>query len=395
MGFELQPVEKAAKSVVKLLQTWHTKDTYCRFDRIGWTSNQHEAFVLGSGRVIGNALVATDSVSEDLMGAIHTRGTFEAWKNTVAACCVGNPLMMLAVSHAFTGPLLSVLGLPGGGFHLCGRSSSGKSTIQYVATSVWGQRSLLHSWNGTVSGFEAIAAASNDMLLNIEELHNADARIVGEIIYMLANGGGKVRAKSNGTLQTSQQWRVPILSSGEISLSQHMATAGRKTFTGQEVRLINLEADGRAEGAFDTLHGEASPKFFAERIDHACYETYGHAGPLFVEALMRKSGYEQKVRNVLDQFCANVSREADLSATGKVQRVLKRFALAALAGELATKFGLTGWQRGEPPRVSERLFCSKPKRLFQGFSFVGRMPPPLLAAADDRSHCVAAHCYTS
>lgn len=49
----------------------------------------------------------------------------------------------------------------------------------------------------------------------------------------------------------------------------------------------------------------------------------------------------------------------------------------------------------EPPRVSERLICSKPKRLFQGFSFVRRMPPPLPAAADDRWHCVAAHCYTS
>ena len=49
----------------------------------------------------------------------------------------------------------------------------------------------------------------------------------------------------------------------------------------------------------------------------------------------------------------------------------------------------------EPPRVSERLLCSKPKRLFQGFSFFRRIPPPLPAAADDRWHCVAAHCYTS
>ncbi|MGX0877647.1 hypothetical protein ACSSV4_002340, partial [Roseovarius sp. MBR-154] len=36
--------------------------------------------------------------------------------------------------------------------------------------------------------------------------------------------------------------------------------------------------------------------------------------------------------------------KADVPANdGQVQRVLKRFALAALAGELATKNGLTDW----------------------------------------------------
>ena len=49
----------------------------------------------------------------------------------------------------------------------------------------------------------------------------------------------------------------------------------------------------------------------------------------------------------------------------------------------------------EPPRVSERLLCSKPTRLFQGCSSVRRTPPPLLAAAYDRWRCVAARCYTS
>ncbi|WP_232796539.1 hypothetical protein, partial [Roseovarius salinarum] len=51
-------------------------------------------------------------------------------------------------------------------------------------------------------------------------------------------------------------------------------------------------------------------------------------------------------------------------------------------------------EKTEPPRVSERLLCSKPTRLFQGCSSVRRTPPPLLAAAYDRWRCVAARCYT-
>ena len=304
LGFELARVEKAAESVMNLLSHWRPEAQFLRFDRLGWTGKQHDAFVLGNGRVIGDALVATDSVSEELMSAIHTRGTLDAWKTEVAGRCVGNPLMMLAVSHAFTGPLLSVLGQTGGGFHLRGESSRGKSTIQYVATSVWGARPLLQSWDGTPSGFEGIAAACNDTLLNIEELHKADPKTVGDIVYMLANGEGRLRARSNGKLQTPQRWRVPVLSSGEVSLEDHMASGGRKTFAGQEVRLINLEADGRAHGAFDALHGETTAKAFAERVDHASLETYGHAGPRFVEALMANIGNSRKFQNVIDIFCS-------------------------------------------------------------------------------------------
>jgi putative DNA primase/helicase len=357
LGFELAPVAKAAESVKTLLDLWRPESQYLRFDRIGWTGPRHDTFVLGGGNVIGTALVTTDSVSEGLMAAIHTRGTLDAWKTDVAAPCAGNPLMMLAVSHAFTGPLLSILGLNGGGFHLRGVSSRGKSTIQYVATSVWGARSLLQSWDGTPSGFEGIAAACNDTLLNVEELHKADPRTVGDTVYTLANGQGGLRGRSNGKLRTPQRWRVPVLSSGEVSLEEHMASAGRKMFAGQEVRLINLEADGRAHGAFDDLHGAPGAKDFAKRVDRACGESYGHAGPLFVEKVMRATNKAENWRAFIDNFCRIVGRKADVSPhDGQAQRVLARFALAALAGEMATKFGLTGWTPGAARLAAAELF---------------------------------------
>lgn len=359
MGFELAPVEKAEKSVMHLLNIWRPEDRFLRFDRLGWTDDKHDAFVLGNGRVIGNALVTTDSVSEDLMAGFHTKGTLAAWKERVAAPCVGNPLMTLAVSHALTGPLLSVLGQTGGGFHLRGLSSKGKSTIQGVATSVWGERSLLQSWDGTPSGFQGVAAVFNDTFLNIEELHKADPRTVGDTIYTLGDGRGKLRGKSNGKLQTPQQWRVPILSSGEVSLEEHMASAGRKMFAGQDVRLINLEADSRAEGAFDVLHGSENSKIFAERVDHACLKNYGHAGPLFVEKLMRAADKAGNWRTYIDSFCRVYGKQADVSPSdGQVQRVLKRFALAALAGELATQIGLTGWPKDAARDAAREMFLT-------------------------------------
>ena len=54
------------------------------------------------------------------------------------------------------------------------------------------------------------------------------------------------------------------------------------------------------------------------------------------------------------------------------------------------------WRRGtEPPRVCERLICSKLRRLFQGCSALHRIHPPFLAAADGQWRHVAALCCTS
>jgi putative DNA primase/helicase len=357
LGLELAPARKAAESVMLLLRSWQLEAVYLRCHRVGWASDAHDAFVLGNGRVIGHALVTTDSVPDDMKAATNTRGTLDAWKNEVAARCVGNPLMMLAVSHAFSGPLLSILGQTGGGFHLRGESSRGKSTIQYVASSVWGAPSLLQSWNGTLSGLEGVAAACNDTLLNLEELHNADPRTVGETVYMLGNGKGRNRAKANGKPQSAQQWRVSILSSGEVTLEEHMAKAGREFRAGQAVRLINMEADCRMHGAFDDLRGAHDGSTFAEQLNQASLENYGHAGPLFVEHVMGNREKKKKWQEFIDDLCRSVAKRADLSqSNGQAHRVLKRFAIAALAGELATKADLTGWPAGGAKAAAWEMF---------------------------------------
>lgn len=43
-------------------------------------------------------------------------------------------------------------------------------------------------------------------------------------------------------------------------------------------------------------------------------------------------------------------------ASGEILRAAERFALLGAAGELATKWGLTGWKKGEVKRTTERLF---------------------------------------
>src|SRR5690606_32273894 len=137
-----------------------------------------------------------------------------------------NPLLILGVSMAFTGPLLEFLGIDGGGLHLRGRSSRGKSTIQQVAVSVWGAPKLLCSWRATANGLEGVATACNSTFLALDELAEVGARDAGNAVYMLANGAGKARANPSGATLPVARWRVSILSSGEISLAEKLSEVG-------------------------------------------------------------------------------------------------------------------------------------------------------------------------
>lgn len=355
-GLELSPVDKAAQSVLELLASWRPQARILRAARLGWTDKTFTSFALGNGRVLGEANVVVDAISGDVAAAMHERGTIEGWRGEIAKPSQGNPLMILSLSHAFSGPLLSLLGHTGGGFHLRGLSSRGKSTLQYAATSVWGAPSFMQGWRATDNGIEGVAAACNDSLLVLEELHEVQPRLAGDIVYMLANGRGKSRRSSRSTAQDTLRWTVPILSSGEISLEEHMASGNRKMQAGQDVRLIDLVADTRSYGAFDELHGEHDGKAFAERLKNASESHYGVAGPKFVQHLMCHIDKREAFLCYINKFCRMCEEKADLPLDGQVQRVLTRFGIAALAGTLATKFGLTGWNSGAASAAAQELF---------------------------------------
>jgi uncharacterized protein (DUF927 family) len=56
-----------------------------------------------------------------------------------------------------------------------------------------------------------------------------------------------------------------------------------------------------------------------------------------------------------------------IGTTGQVERVARRFALVAVAGEMATRYGLTGWELGESERAAKACFAS----WLEGFGGVG------------------------
>ena len=348
-GMNLASGRQARDALMDLLQRWQPPARAVTTDRLGWTDETCTAFLCGDGRVIGAGdVVYQNETTLAAATEMTAAGTVEDWRDAVAAQCTGNALMILAVSLAFAGPLLEPLGLDGGGIHLRGASSRGKSTVQRVAVSVWGSPRFLHSWRATANGLEGVAAASNSTLLALDELAEISGREAGAAAYMLANGTGKARANRKGAARAAARWRVMVLSSGEITLADKMAEAGARPAAGQEVRLLDVAADGRAHGAFDTLNGVRDGAAFADHLRAATETHYGTAGTAFVAAFLdNRDAATKTARETMALFRELASqRFAMKTIEGQCIRAIDRLGIIVAAGELATAWGLTGWGRG-------------------------------------------------
>ena len=140
-----------------------------------------------------------------------------------------------------------------------------------------------------------------------------------------------------------------LLSSGEVTLETKMSEAGKRIHAGQEVRLVTVSS-GRKYGAWDALHGHPSGAALSDSLKKASTTHYGHAGPAFVRALI-ESGKLDQLPAMLETIRMHFHAEPGQSA-----RVGERFAIVALALELATTYGLLPLTKGEGTASMVKLF---------------------------------------
>ena len=348
-GLKIAHGKGVTGDLMDLLVAWEPSARIRMIDALGWVDGSFTAFALEGGRVLG-ATGETLRLASDTARAARSAadpGTLADWQREVAGRSVGNTLLIVGISLSFAAPLVELMGRrEGAGLHFCGESGSGKSTIQAAANSVWRCGDAAHSWATTANALEGIAATRNSTLLTLDELKLAAPRDVDRAMYQLANGDGKARANGRGHTLAIQSWKITVLSSGETSLTMHLAEAGIAILPGQEARCLDICADGRAHKSYDTIHGEARHLDFAKALSRAANAFHGTAGPAFVEWILEdperaRRDCERLMREFSMQAAASLPRcEDDI-----VPRAMDTFALIAAAGEMATAAGITGWMR--------------------------------------------------
>ena len=348
-GLWVAPDDVRRKKLVAYLASVRVAGRARSVERVGWHGS---AFVLPDetfGEEIGGERAY---LALELEHAFRVRGTVEDWQREVARHARGNSRLSFALSCAFAAPLLGRLGMESGGFHFCGQSSKGKTTCIEAAGSVWGGPVYRETWRATANGLEAIALSHCDCLLILDEQGQALPREAGEVAYLLANGMDKVRARKTLEGRPRRRWQTLFLSTGEVTLADKMREDGRTPKVGQDVRMVDIPVTPEGlDQAFECWDGFPSSKALADHLRIATRQHFGAAARAFLGRLCALP--EQDLLTLEGRKVAWARSHLPKGADSQVGRVVDRFALVALAGELAAEWGVVPWPPGNAQWAAE------------------------------------------
>jgi len=321
--------------------------------RTGWLGAAKDLAFVCPDQIIPRAhagsIVFQPEEHSPTAATMRAQGSLDGWRTHVGKCLDGNPFLLFTACAALAAPLLRPAHLDSGGFHLYGRSSRGKTTAAQVAASVWGcgadpadapADAYTLRWNATANGLEALAAAHNDLPFVLDEIHTCGAKDFAQVIYNLAGGQGKSTLNRERGLRAPRTWSTLLLSTGEVSSRSKIEEDGQTARAGQLLRLVDIPTG-------EAIIVEACgllPDAFVRALKSACAEHFGTAGPAFLEHLIaRYSTMESLTAVVQDRlkgYEQTLGTALPAEPTPEHRRVLRRFALVAVAGVLAIEGGV-------------------------------------------------------
>jgi hypothetical protein len=336
----LMPPRQAYKKnvFINYIQDYPIEQRFRCVDRAGW----HGYCFATPNKTYGSSEDEELLFHSDGKSPYTVSGTFEEWQE-LSRLIEPHALAVLTFSCAFSGQLVLPLGAESGGFHIYGSSTDGKSTITKASCSVWGSpKHISKSWRTTDNALENEAELRNDSFLNLDELRQAVPKAVSDIVYMLTGGQGKARSTKAGKNRDAKQFSLMYTSTGEVTLEEHLRRGSIELDAGLLLRFAHIPSDaGKGYGVFDCINYGIAPHDVGNRINELASQHYGHAGIKWLKYLTQdKDAVMQKAQTLLDSFIEQHSHIKN----GQASRVLRRFALVATAGELATQAGITGWQ---------------------------------------------------
>lgn len=298
--------------------------------------------------------------------AYHAAGDLEEWKTAVAPVR-GNVAHVFALCVGLAAPFVALFGSDNVIYHLYGESSRGKTLALQLFASLWGcgadpqaaasRPCLVERWNSTGNATELIAATHSGIGLAIDELGSSGADTLS--VYNMTSGRGKMRMTETGGMRDQHTWSLLTLSSGEESIADKIeTTSGRKAKAGELIRAMDIFLDDLPEpGGSPEAAGEQ-----ATRLKRQLGETYGTAGPAFVQVLLDMYPNEDALREwfaeEIDHLHAQLiasAKDAGLVLMAAQERALRRFALVAAIGLAAVESEVLPFSADEVGDAVERV----------------------------------------
>lgn len=258
-----------AKQVVQFLSALESEnlDLVPRADStstFGWQPGKR--FI--PGREQGIVLDVNPS-QQGAASAYRKEGSLDGWVETMRPHRERDKFRFI-LAASFAAPLLKIIKQRTFFVYNWGNSKAGKTAALKAALSAWGDpEKLMVNFNATQVGLERTAALYRDLPLGIDERQLAGSKQenLENIVYMIANGKGKVRGAKSGGVQKTYSWRTVAIATGEEPLARETSKGGVSTRA--------LEIYG---GPFEDEHS-------ASQMHQQSADNCGHAGPEFVNRI--------------------------------------------------------------------------------------------------------------
>ncbi|TAA72450.1 DUF927 domain-containing protein [Planococcus salinarum] len=292
-------------------------------EQVGWSLQGQEMVY------IHHQLLSQQNSISEYIGEfnIAKRGSFSKWLETVKEHIVGNPSLELALCIGFSAVLVGYinkfLNIHADSLiiHICGNSTTGKTTAAMVAVSGFGDpkegpRSLIQSFNGTDNALTKIIANNNGMPIVCDEtsLTTMGTQKLVNVLYTWAKNLEKARLNKNSEKRNRASWGTTIITTGEGSLIDQA-----NQNEGIRVRVFEFQ---NLQWTNDAFH--------AKSINHSLSNNYGHAVEVFVKTIL---GYSKEfVQKSWEDETQKVALKLPKSKFN--DRISKKFALIIMAAKL-------------------------------------------------------------
>lgn len=320
---------------------------------VGWVTKG--VFALHDGSLHGPAEehgpIITTMEPDREKGA--SRGRLYKWKKRVALPLSGQAIPSFAVCFAFTPPLIALIDTMNILFELVSPAARGKTTVQQLASSVWGNPSRNSGqpyWvtmRTTINGLEQTMREHADLPIIMDEANlfanetspKERAKAFQAIAFILASGMEKERfdRPANRTA-----FRVGFLSSTNEPLSKLLGQGDDVARAAMERLLTIPIGHERRHGIFDFIpdeHQDAAS--YIGRLMKAADRNYGLAGPKFVAALASaRAEDEAALKKQIGKHITRFRKQLGIdSNNGSQMRISQAFGLVYAAGKLAREYG--------------------------------------------------------
>jgi hypothetical protein len=201
------------------------------------------------------------------------RGSLQGWAEVMRVLESETLIIpQVAIVAALVPPLQRRLQIPNFILDLYGNTSTGKSTTLKLAASVYGRPqdpdSLIMQWMGTQSAIEQVAGMCGELPIFLDDAQHCPAEVKRSVVYMIANGRGKVRSGGRAGVLEVPTWNTVALSTSEEPLHESSPHEGARG------RILSV---GGATPPF--RQGSAT---LVRALEQAVANNHGHAGEAFV-----------------------------------------------------------------------------------------------------------------